>query len=146
MESTKVPMPSKMQSKQASRSGEPAKLHIQSVLSLHIWINDKPMRSTAAAAAVNAYCLCPLHRRTWRNALQWTEKVMSCMKDRSNKLQRTPSDTVGMVTLDVHILDGHSLLLKWDRTIGIDFPEPWLVNERIIRVLYNRGTLLTVYL
>ena len=28
------------------------------------------------------------------------------------KLQRTPSVTVGIVTLDVHIFDGHSTLLE----------------------------------
>lgn len=56
----------------------------------------------------------------------------------SNKLQRTPSVTVGMVTLDVHMFDGQSVRV---RRIGIDEPEPlyWLVNGLIVREPGRKG-------
>ena len=54
-------MPSNMQSKQASRSGERAMLHIQSVLSLHIWTTrDKPPMRVQWKKIFNIRTVCAL--------------------------------------------------------------------------------------
>ena len=75
---------------------------------------------------------------------------MSYLQRQDTSFKRTPSVTVGMVTLDVHIFDGHSTTLSErdrnpSRRIGIDVPEPFSLWVILVKGL-DRGTLLTEYL